>query len=714
MSANTASIIIGMENQSEPVQLQKIDPFYKEANSIYLFFDLFLIIARVSRWEAEEHSSRKNGWGADYEKTFTPQTFGFIPRNYTIEEFEIWIRRHRLDDLQRRIAVADFEQNDADIRSPSPEPIYDPKTGLRMNTRDQRLKDKYYKERNRIVSELVEMDPSYIAPPDYKPPKKFKKIPIPDPDNPMLNYIGQIIGPGGTTQQKLERESKCKIQIRGHGSQNKNKIYNKEEADENEPLYVLVTANTDDHLAKGCAMIEAIILQTDEDKKYQMVAYDHLTTKTKKGWCENCGEQGHKFYECPERLLGNTSNIYCNICGSTNHPSADCPENKKKKQQAEEITPEEELHIFLQTLKEEKEQKAKFKAITASGEGPRLVSYAQFQAEQEQKTIQNQQIFASGQPNKQLENGVQNGIKYGFQAPPAVSQYYSNDASRHVQSYQTTNYNESQTATKSSYVNDDKQIAMQQAPQLYQQQSPSIQIASSITEPINQNGQHPEDSQMEDHPDLKSNQGSSNLLAEQKSDLTKDLFLQQQQVFQSTQQTQIGAQSTFKSYKQEVRPPMPGPGPATPYQYGQPPYPYRPPPAQIPYGQQVPPVQGAYPPVPQYNYPPPGVNYQGYYGGAYGQQQAYYNQYYASGYQYPPNYYYPQHYPQQQGYHPQQYPAGQFQPPSIPPQANGSAIQYQNGTDSSKNIEDGTQQNKPLESLDESSKNQIHTESMAQ
>lgn len=37
------------------------------------------------------------------------------------------------------------------------------------------------------------------APPDYKPPKRSKKIAIPDPDNPALNYIGQIIGPGGTT-----------------------------------------------------------------------------------------------------------------------------------------------------------------------------------------------------------------------------------------------------------------------------------------------------------------------------------------------------------------------------------------------------------------------------------------------------------------------------------------------------------------------------------
>lgn len=62
------------------------------------------------------------------------------------------------------------------------------------------------------------MDPTYTPPPDYKPPKKQKKIYIPEPNNPSLNYIGQIIGPGGTTQQKLERESKCRISIRGIGA----------------------------------------------------------------------------------------------------------------------------------------------------------------------------------------------------------------------------------------------------------------------------------------------------------------------------------------------------------------------------------------------------------------------------------------------------------------------------------------------------------------
>ena len=44
--------------------------------------------------------------------------------------------------------MQDYEQeNDPDLRSPSPKPIYDAKNGLRINTREQRLKDKYIKEK---------------------------------------------------------------------------------------------------------------------------------------------------------------------------------------------------------------------------------------------------------------------------------------------------------------------------------------------------------------------------------------------------------------------------------------------------------------------------------------------------------------------------------------------------------------------------------------
>jgi hypothetical protein len=125
-----------------------------------------------------------------------------------------------------------------------------------------------------------------------------------------------------------------------------------------------------------------------------LAVYDHLNAN-KKIWCESCGEQGHKHYECPERLFGNTALIYCQTCGSNNHPSNDCPlksncliffyklililEKDKKKGEVEDITPEEELHNFLQDLKREKEVKEKYKALTGK-EAPRELTYQQYEA----------------------------------------------------------------------------------------------------------------------------------------------------------------------------------------------------------------------------------------------------------------------------------------------------------------------------------------------
>lgn len=128
--------------------------------------------------------------------------------------------RHRLDDLQRRLAIGDFETNDPDISSPSPEPVYDSKTGQRLNTRDVRLREEFNNERMLIIEMLMEVDKSFKPPPDYKPPKKYKKVYLPL-DDPYTNYIGLILGPRGTTQKELEAKTNTRIAVRGRGSGNK-------------------------------------------------------------------------------------------------------------------------------------------------------------------------------------------------------------------------------------------------------------------------------------------------------------------------------------------------------------------------------------------------------------------------------------------------------------------------------------------------------------
>ena len=48
--------------------------------------------------------------------------------------------------------------------------------------------------------------------------KPFRKLFIPLREYPTYNFIGLIIGPRGNTQKRMERETGCKISIRGKGS----------------------------------------------------------------------------------------------------------------------------------------------------------------------------------------------------------------------------------------------------------------------------------------------------------------------------------------------------------------------------------------------------------------------------------------------------------------------------------------------------------------
>ena len=55
-----------------------------------------------------------------------------------------------------------------------------------------------------------------------------------------------------------------------------------------EPLHVYLTAETEDNLEVGEAMINAILLQSEEARKYAIVTYDGNSIK--RIWCENCGK----------------------------------------------------------------------------------------------------------------------------------------------------------------------------------------------------------------------------------------------------------------------------------------------------------------------------------------------------------------------------------------------------------------------------------------
>ena len=278
--------------------------------------------------------TRKTRWGADYEKVFTPLSYTNIPDNIDIDTFELVIRRSRLDDINRRIGLGDYENADPDLRSPSPEPIYDKKTGQRLNTREVRTKEKYLKEKNSLIEELILLDKSYIPPIDYKPPKKSLKIYINEQDNQKHKLVELILGNRGQIQKELEKKSGCRISIRGVGSNWENKSYDKTYHDENDPLHVLIQADTEEQIRKAIMLIEPILDPFSQEHKLlkekhrQAIAIQYgFNTETA---CEYCGERGHKNWGCPLKIASyDQANVKCDICGDKSHPTRDCPERVK-------------------------------------------------------------------------------------------------------------------------------------------------------------------------------------------------------------------------------------------------------------------------------------------------------------------------------------------------------------------------------------------------
>ncbi|KAJ6813375.1 nuclear pore complex protein NUP205 isoform X1 [Iris pallida] len=103
------------------------------------------------------------------------------------------------------------------LPSPSPSPIYND-LRMRVNTRDFRLRRKLSDRRQKIISHLIQTDPTFEAPPEYKPQKMYRKLYIPVKEYPCYNFIGLIIGPHGCTHKRLEKETEARIILRGKGS----------------------------------------------------------------------------------------------------------------------------------------------------------------------------------------------------------------------------------------------------------------------------------------------------------------------------------------------------------------------------------------------------------------------------------------------------------------------------------------------------------------
>ncbi|KAF2101362.1 hypothetical protein NA57DRAFT_53334 [Rhizodiscina lignyota] len=304
--------------------------------------------------DGTKRRKKRNRWGeaSDNKAAGLMGLTTAITANMTAEQLEAYALHLRVEEISQKLRINDVVPAEGD-RSPSPPPQYD-NFGRRVNTREFRYRKRLEDERHKLIEKAMKVIPNYHPPSDYRRPTKTQeKVYVPVNDYPEINFIGLLIGPRGNTLKKMETESGAKIAIRGKGSvkEGKGRSDAAHTSNQEEDLHCLIMADTEEKVNKAKQLIHNIVetegnplpfschaintLQAasipegqNELKRNQLrelAALNGTLRDDENQACQNCGQIGHRKYDCPEQR-NFTANIICRVCGNAGHMARDCPD----------------------------------------------------------------------------------------------------------------------------------------------------------------------------------------------------------------------------------------------------------------------------------------------------------------------------------------------------------------------------------------------------
>lgn len=156
----------------------------------------------------------------------------------------------------------------------------------------------------------------------------------------------------------METESQAKIAIRGKGSvkEGKGRSDAAHTSNQEEDLHCLIMADTEEKVNKAKKLIHNVIetasnpipspsqLKTNKptqaasipegqnelkrNQLRELAALNGTLRDDENQACQNCGQIGHRKYDCPEQR-NFTANIICRVCGNAGHMARDCPDRQR-------------------------------------------------------------------------------------------------------------------------------------------------------------------------------------------------------------------------------------------------------------------------------------------------------------------------------------------------------------------------------------------------
>ncbi len=276
-------------------------------------------------WKTARRRPGPSRWNPPNVKTFVPGVPPTLPCTDDADLLDAMALRVRLDEVQHYVTTGKMDLQDPHVRrSPDPLPVYDAK-GVRLNTKEKVVAERLGAERTALVQAALKINPHFTPPSDYRQVAQQLqlRIAIPFKEYPDYNFIGLIIGPRGLTQKQMEKDTGCKIAIRGKGSVKDGKQTTASNTDE--PLHVMITAPDIVSLRKAEGLVRKLVTPVEENqnehKRAQLrklaeingtlmgheeayngpAASSSMSRRAAAAVCRNCGGASHATYDCPQR-----------------------------------------------------------------------------------------------------------------------------------------------------------------------------------------------------------------------------------------------------------------------------------------------------------------------------------------------------------------------------------------------------------------------------